>query len=78
MQGNAEAAVSPYNNKWLRQRSVCFLSRAVVPADVRRRASTMRQAAVSAPLGVGRCIAISAAFGTFLAEKYSKFSTDAA
>ena len=47
-----------------------FSSRAVVPADVRRRASTIRQAAVSVPLSVGRCIAISAAFGTFGAQKY--------
>ena len=70
MRGKAEAAVSPYNNKRPRQRSACFLSRAVVTADVRRWASTMRQLASRAHLGVGRCIAISAAFGTFGVQKY--------
>ena len=40
-------------------------SQTVVTAAVRRRASTMRQLACRVHLGVGRCIAISATFGTF-------------
>ena len=48
------SGASPNINQRPRQRSACsFLSRAVVSADVRRRASTIRRIASRAHLGVG-------------------------